>query len=141
MNTPSYFPTALYLYFAAAGTVVLVLVTLVFWTWLRTTRLTHGRLRSGLAWIAAGFVFLFAAQWFACGIGAGPGFLLSTDASMHQPFLASAAAVAGMFCSVVGWALVLVGFTRIRKGVRRGSDVAAGSASSWEPAQRHTDSV
>lgn len=115
MSAPSYFPTALYLYFATAGSVVLVLVALVFWTWLKATRLTDGRMRSGLFWIAAGFVALFASQWFACGIGAGPGFLLSTDASMHQPFLATAAAVAGMFCSVLGWAFVLVGLIRIRR--------------------------
>lgn len=118
MSAPSYFPTALYLYFAAAGSIVLVLVALVFWTWLQATRLTAGRLRSALVWLAAGFVALFASQWFACGIGAGPRFLLSTDASMHQPFLATAAAVAGMFCSVLGWAFVLVGLIRVRKVLR-----------------------
>jgi hypothetical protein len=38
---------------------------------------------------------------------------------MQQPFLATAAAVAGMFCSVLGWAFVLVGLVRLRKVLRR----------------------
>lgn len=113
MNPPEHFPVGLYLYFAVSGTLALVLVALVFWTWLQTRRRTTGRLRSGLAWVAAGLAFMFSSQWFACGIGAGPGYLLSEDVSVHQPFLATAAAVAGMFCSVAGWVLVLLGLRRV----------------------------
>lgn len=120
MGIPRYFPTWLFLYFTSLGTVALVLVALLFWTWLRTTRFSAGPLRSALAWMVAGFVFVLSAAWFACGVGAGPGFLLSTDASMHQPFLATAAAVAGMFSSVVGWVCLLVGFRKILKGLETG---------------------
>lgn len=120
MSVPAYFPAWLFLYFAAMGTIALVLVALLFWTWMKTTRLSAGSLRSALAWSAGGYIFVLSASWFACGIGAGPGFLLSSDGSMHQPFLATAAAVAGMFCSVVGWVCLLVGFRKILKALRSG---------------------
>ncbi len=109
MNDPAHFPIALYLYFAAGGTTALILFALVMWTWLKARAITSGRLRSGLTWLGIGFSFLLSAQWFACGIGAGPGFLLGDDEATRQPFLATAAAVAGMFCSVLGWISVLLG--------------------------------
>ena len=65
-------------------------------------------------------MFLLSSQWFACGIGAGPGFLLSDDDSARQPFLATAAAVAGMFCSVIGWLGVLVGMRFIHTSLKQG---------------------
>lgn len=120
MNIPTHFPAWMFLYFAFFGTVALVLVAMIFWTWMKTTRLTAGPLRSALAWNAVGNIFTFSAAWFACGIGAGPGNLLSTDPALHQPFLAICAAVAGMFCSVVGWACLLVGIRKILKGLERG---------------------
>ena len=120
MNEPAHFPTALYLYFAAGGTTALILFALVTWTWLKTRAVTSGRLRSGLTWLGVGFVFLLSSQWFACGIGAGPGFLLSDDDSARQPFLATAAAVAGMFCSVIGWLGVLVGMRFIHTSLKQG---------------------
>lgn len=55
-------------------------------------------------------------HWLVCGVSAGPGNLLSMDASMHNPFLASMAAVAGMFASVAGWVCLLVGQRKLLEG-------------------------
>lgn len=120
MNLPSGFAAWVFLYFAISGTIAMALVALIYWTWMKTTRLSTGALRSGLAWNAVGNIFTFSAAWFACGIGAGPGFLLSSDPTMHRPFLALAAGVAGMFTSVVGWACLLVGIRKILKGLESG---------------------
>jgi hypothetical protein len=117
VNVPPYFPTWMYLYFASLGTLALVLVAALFWTWMRSTRLSRGYLRAALQWNAVGYLFLFSAVWFACGIGAGPGFLLSTDPARHQPLLAAAAAAAGMFCSVLGWVCLLAGQRRLLNGL------------------------
>ena len=117
MNLPSHFPAWMSLYFAAFGSTALVLVALVFWTWMKVNRAASGQLRTALKWNAVGYVFLFIAQWFACGIGAGPGNLLSLDTSMHNPFLASMAAVSGMFTSVAGWVCLLAGQRKLLKGL------------------------
>jgi hypothetical protein len=117
LNLPAHFPAWMYLYFATFGSLALILLTLVFWTWMKVNHLAKGYLHSALKWNAAGYVLLFTASWFACGIGAGPGNLLSLDASMHNPFLASMAAVAGMLASVAGWALLLVGQRKILAGL------------------------
>ena len=121
MTLPDEFPAWMFLYFASFGTIALILISLIYWTWMKTTRLTAGALRSGLAWNALGTSLLFSATWFACGIGAGPGNLLSSDPSIQRPFLGGAAAVAGMFCSVAGWACLLVGIRTILKGLEAGS--------------------
>lgn len=123
MRLPAEFPAWMFLYFATLGTTALVLIALIFRTWIQTTRLTRGSLRKGLAWIAAGIVFTFSATWFACGIGAGPGNLLSPDLAVHRPFLAGAAAVAGMLNSVIGWGCLLVGMRTILKGLEAGERV------------------
>ena len=109
MSLPPHFPEWMYLYFAVFGSTVLILVTLVFWAWMKVNHAASGQLRAALKWNAVGYFFLFIASWFACGIGAGPGNLLSLDASMHNPFLASMSAVSGMFASVIGWVCLLVG--------------------------------
>lgn len=133
MRIPDEFPAWMFLYFASFGTIALVLVSLIFWTWMKTTRLSAGALRSGLGWNAVGTSLLFSATWFACGIGAGPGNLLSSDPSIHRPFLAGAAAVAGMFCSVGGWACLFVGIRRIHKGLKDGCvDVSGGEDASGQ---------
>jgi len=120
MRLPAEFPAWMFLYFASFGSLALVLIALIYWAWTKTTRLAGRALRRGLAWNAIGTSFLFSATWFACGIGAGPGNLLSSDPSIHRPFLAGAAAVAGMFCSVAGWACLLTGIRRILKGLESG---------------------
>jgi CDP-diglyceride synthetase len=109
MNLPPHFSGWMYLFFAFFGSASLVLVILVFWNWMKVNRLVKGTIQSALKWNAGGYVWLFVANWFACGIGAGPGNLLSTDPAMHNAFLASMAAVSGMFASVVGWICLLVG--------------------------------
>ena len=127
MTFPDEFPAWMFLYFASFGTIALILISLIFWTWMRTTRLTAGALRRGLAWNALGTSLLFSATWFACGIGAGPGNLLSSDPGIQRPFLAGAAAVAGMFCSVGGWTCLLVGIRTILKGLEdRSIDARSG---------------
>lgn len=117
MNLPPHFPGWMYLYFATFGSIALILLALVFWTWMKINRLAQGYLRTGLKWNAVGYVFLFTASWFACGIGGGPGNLLSLDASMHNPFLASMSAVSGMFASVAGWVCLLVGQRKLLEGL------------------------
>jgi len=117
MNLPAHFPAWMYLYFAVFGSTVLVLVALVFWTWMKVNRAASGQLRTALKWNAVGYVFLFIASWFACGIGAGPGNLLSLDASMHNKFLASMSAVSGVFASVAGWGCLLVGQRKLLEGL------------------------
>jgi hypothetical protein len=116
MNLPPHFPVWMYLYFATFGSVALILLALVFWTWMKVNRLTEGFLRTTLKWNSVGYVFLFIASWFACGIGAGPGNLLSLDVSMHNTFLASMSAVSGMFASVAGWVCLLVGQRKLLEG-------------------------
>jgi hypothetical protein len=116
MNLPIYFPGWMFLYFAAFGTIALALVALIFWTWMRITRLANGFLRVALKWNIVGYIFMFCASWFACGIGGGPGNLLSTDPSMHNPFLASMSAVSGMFASVVGWTCLLISQLKLLSG-------------------------
>lgn len=120
MRLPAEFPAWMFIYFATMGSIALVLISLIYRTWMKTTRRTAGSLRRGLAWSAVGTAFTFSATWFACGIGAGPGNLLSSDVSIQRPFLAGAAAVAGMFCSVVGWACLLVGIRTILRGLETG---------------------
>jgi hypothetical protein len=123
MNLPVHFPAWMYLYFATFGSIALILLALVFWTWIKVNRLAQGDLRTALKWNAVGYVFLFIAQWFACGIGAGPGNLLSLDASMHNPFLASMSAVSGMFASVSGWVCLLVGQHKLLEGLDKKKEV------------------
>jgi hypothetical protein len=117
MNLPAHFPAWMYLYFAVLGSVALILLALVFWTWMKVNRLAKGHIRIALKWNAFGYFFLFAASWFACGIGAGPGNLLSLDASMHNYFLASMSAVSGMLASVAGWVCLLIGQRKLLKGL------------------------
>jgi len=54
-------------------------------------------LRSVALWSAVGYMFLFFAEWFACGIGGPPGNLLSTDIAKHNLFGAVGAASLAMF--------------------------------------------
>jgi hypothetical protein len=117
MNLPDYFSSWMFLYFAIFGTAALVLVALLFRTWMKVNRLANGYLRTALKWNSAGYFFMFCAAWFACGIGAGPGNLLSLDVSMHNPFLATMAALSGMFMSVAGWMCLLAGQRKLLKGL------------------------
>jgi hypothetical protein len=127
MTLPTEFPAWMFLYFAGFGTLALILLALIGWSWMKVMRLARGDLRRGLAWFAAGTVFLFSATWFACGIGAGPGNLLSSDVSIQRPFLAGAAGVAGMFCSVLGWSCFLFGIRAVLRALEKAKGSPAGS--------------
>lgn len=120
MNFPAYYPAWMWSYFAAFGTVSLALVALIFWNWMKSRRMTKGGLRQALLWNMWGYAAEFTAAWFACGIGAGPGFLLSTDASMHNPTLAAGAAMASMFFGTAGWGLLLVGMRKMLMSAKDG---------------------
>ena len=85
MSLSPHFPEWMYLYFAVFGSTALILVTLVFWTWMKVNHAASGQLRAALKWNAVGYGFLFIASWFACGIGAGPGNLLSSGCLHAQP--------------------------------------------------------
>ena len=117
MNLPPHFPAWMFLYFATFGSIALVLVTLVFWMWMKVNRVASGKLRTALKWNAVGYVFMFISSWFACGIGASPGNLLSLDALIRNPFLASMAAFSGMFASAAGWVCLLVGQRKLFEGL------------------------
>jgi len=109
MNFPTGYPIWMWLYFGTFGSAGAVLFTLVVWHWLKVHSLAKGPLRSAAKWNMVGCMFLFFGAWFACGIGAWPGYLLSPDLAIHNPHLATGAAVLSMFFSVPGWACVLVG--------------------------------
>jgi hypothetical protein len=120
MNLPPFLPAWLYLYFAFFGTLALALVAVIFWTWMRVNRIAVGTLRRALKWNIVGYFFVFCAAWFACGIGAGPGWLLSSDIRMHNSQLAIAAAASGMLASVLGWICLLIGQRRMLRALQEG---------------------
>lgn len=68
-----------------------------------------GNPRSAARWSATGYMFLFFAEWFACGIGGPPGNMLSSDLATHKFYGAVGAASLAMLFSVPGWACLLVG--------------------------------
>jgi hypothetical protein len=124
MNLLTYFPAWMVFYFGISGTIGLILVAMVFWTWRETTRLTRRYARAALVWNMVGYVFLFSASWFACGIGGGPGNLLSTDPAMRQPMLATGAAIIAMAVSLPGWGCILMSQRTILTGLKLERKVA-----------------
>ena len=109
-----------------------MLLALIFWNWMQSTRLTRGYLKTALRWNMLGNVFLFSAVWFECGIGAGPGNLLTNDPAMHSPLPATVSAALGMLASVAGWFCLLLGQRTIVVGAaaeqaRRHPATGAGS--------------
>ena len=117
MNLPTNVPAWIFLYFSIFGSIALILVALIFWLWIKVNRAARGYMRTALKWNIVGYIFMFCASWFACGVGWGPGYLLSTDPSMHNPFLATMSAVSGMFASVAGWVCLLVGQRKLLGGL------------------------
>lgn len=102
-------PLWLYAYFGTFGSVATVLFVLVAKSWLEYNARADYAQRSALRWNMVGYMFLFFASWFACGIGGPPGNLLSSDAAAHNQAAATGAAILAMLFSVPGWACVLVG--------------------------------
>ena len=70
--------------------------------------LVNGYLLSVVRWNIVGYLFLFFAAWFACGIGGPPGNMLSSDPVRHNQFAAIGAALLSMFFSMPGWTCLLV---------------------------------
>jgi hypothetical protein len=112
------FPTWVWLYFGAFGTVGAVLFTLLVWHWMKVLTLAGGALRSVAKWNMVGLLFLFIAAYFACGIGGPPGSLLSHDQSTHDLEAAYDSALLAIFFSVPGWACVLVGMRKMLWRIR-----------------------
>jgi hypothetical protein len=115
MNFPTEYPAWMWAYFAVLGSLAILFVTLTFWAWLKTTRLTSGLLKRALRWQVGGYASLFAAVWFACGIGGPPGNLLSPEINFHNTEAATGAALAGMLFSVIGWVLLWIAMRLLLK--------------------------
>ena len=108
MNFPMSHPLWMWLYFGTFGTADLILFTLIVWNWMRFHALVDGYKRSAARWSVLGYMFLFFAAWFACGIGGPPGNMLSSDPTTWNPFAAVGASALSMFFTVPGWTCLLV---------------------------------
>jgi hypothetical protein len=118
MSFPAIYPNWMWLYFGGFGSAGLVLFALIGWNWMKLQARTNGKWRVATRWLMAGFVFLFFAAWFSCGVGGTPGALLSHDEAVRSTEMALVAAVLSMFFSVPGWACVLVGVRRMVAAVQ-----------------------
>jgi len=96
----------MWLYFGTLGTLGIILFILVLWNWMKYHAAIKGNLRSAARWNAIGYMFLFFAQWFACGIGGPPGNMLSPNMANYSA--AVGAASLAMFFSVPGWVCLFV---------------------------------
>jgi hypothetical protein len=120
MTFPLAYPIWMWLYFGTFGTTGIVFFSLTVLAWLKYHATLEGRLRSAAKGSAMGFMFLFFAQWFACGIGGPPGNMLSSDLAAHNPFGALGAASLSMFFSVPGWVCLFAGQYKILQHARSG---------------------
>jgi hypothetical protein len=114
MNFPPTHPIWMWLYFGAFGTAGIVFFALTMLSWTRYHARVGGRLRSAARWTAIGYMFLFFAQWFACGVGGPPGNLLSSNPLDYNAFAAAGAASLSMFFSAPGWICLFAGQQRLR---------------------------
>ena len=110
-------PALLWAYFGTFGTVATILFVLAARSWLEYHAVAAPRQRSALRWGMVGYMFLFFASWFACGIGGPPGNLISSDPAVHNLPAATGAAILSMFFSVPGWACVLVSQRKLLREV------------------------
>lgn len=108
MNLPATHPVWMWLYFGIFATIGTILFILVIWNWQKYYQTTDGISRSLAKWQVFGYLFLFFGQWFACGIGAPPGNLLSSDPSVRNIEYATLAAAFSIFFSVPGWFCILI---------------------------------
>jgi hypothetical protein len=124
MNFPLTHPLWMWLYFGFFGTAGIIFFTLTVWSWAKYRALLDTTGRSAALWSGLGFMFLFFAQWFACGIGGPPGNMLSPDPLAHNSFGALGAASLSMFFSVPGWVCVFISQKKLLKNTlerKRGS--------------------
>jgi len=117
MNFPSTHPYWIWLYFGVFGTAGAVLFILTMWTVAKLRKKSDQRLRLALRLNLLGYMFLFIASWFACGIGGPPGNLLSVNSAVHNNLAALGAATMAMFFSVPGWCFVFLGYRLILKTI------------------------
>lgn len=110
-------PVLVWAYFGTFGTIATILFVLVAKSWLEYHAMAAQRQRSALRWSMVGYMFLFFASWFACGIGGPPGNLLSSNSATHNLSAATGAAILSMFFSVPGWAGVLVSQRKLLRDV------------------------
>jgi bacteriorhodopsin len=108
----------MWLYFGVFGSAGVILFTLIVWHSMKVHALVKGHQRSAARWSMVGYMFLFFAAWFACGIGGPPGNMLSPDPAAQNAFLAIFEATLSMFFSVPGWACVLVGQRKMLQGTQ-----------------------
>ena len=108
MNFPTSHPVWMWLYFGIFAISGMVLFILVIWNWTKVYKLSDGPLRSATKLSVFGFMFLFFGQWFACGIGAPPGNMLSSDIATHSVEHAVLSAALSIFFSIPGWVCILI---------------------------------
>lgn len=117
MNFPITHPTWMWLYFGLFGSAGTVLFILTVWHVARLRTISDQKWRSALRLNLFGYMFLFIASWFACGIGGPPGNLLSADLSSHSDTGALGAAALAMFFSLPGWGFLWLGYRSMVRGV------------------------
>lgn len=120
MNPPPTHPLWMWLYFGFFGTSGLIFFSLTMWSWMKYHAAQEGQLRAAARWQAFGYLFLFCAQWFACGIGGPPGNMLSSDSLAHNFGGALGAASLSMFFSVPGWICIFAGQRRLLEKTNSG---------------------
>jgi len=118
MNFPASHPLWMWLYFGTFASIGVILVMLIVWNWLKHNALAKGYQRTAAKWNVVGYLFLFFAAWFACGIGGAPGNLLSSDPTTHNLPAGTVAAALSMFFSLPGWLCVLMGQRRMLREVQ-----------------------
>lgn len=116
MNFPASHPTWMWLYFGIFAIAGMILFILVIWNWMKVYKMSAGPERAAALWSGFGYMFLFFGQWFACGIGAPPGNLLSPDIETHNALYATVTAALSIFFSVPGWGCLLVAQRKISPG-------------------------
>ena len=114
-NFPSTHPNWMWMYFGFFSIIGMVLFILVIWNWMNYYKLTDKAERSIAKWQIFGYMFLFFGQWFACGIGAPPGNLMSSDITTHNLERATLTASLSIFFAVPGWLCILIAQNKMFK--------------------------
>jgi len=115
MNFPSTHPNWMWMYFGFLAITGVVLFILVVWNWMKLYKTTDKEMRSALKWNILGYMFLFFGQWFACGVGAPPGNLMSADVSVHNLQRATLTASLSIFFAIPGWLCIIVALKKMMR--------------------------